>query len=223
MSYSYRNQRESTDFDIQEFFKTIEAKGDSSIEEIKKRIFESDNYPCLTPENLIKKIEILLRKFGTKHTFESNIISFKVNDYFCKISTIEINHKLEEFMKIPPRKYACKIHQFKCIYWKDTEEEYNLLDSEIVYLLFSNLYQYKDWMFKDITLDDLYFSKDSQRFFIKNFRGIVPFKKLCLFNLKYRPSNILYNKDLFILEKDPISYNEALELAPIQRDMEVFK
>lgn len=222
MSY-YLNQKESTDFNISEFLEMIDKKRSLTYEEFKKVISESVSNPYLTPENLIKKIEILLKKFNTKHTLESDIISFKVNDYFCKISTIETNHKLEEFKKIPPHKYECKIHQFKCIYWKDTEEEYNLLDSEVVYLLFSNLYEYKDWMFKDITLDDLYFSKDNQRFFIKNFRGIVPFKKLCLFNLKYKPSNILYNKDLFILEKDPISYDEALELAPIQRDMEVFK
>lgn len=195
----------------------------SDEKEIKKTSFDDPIGFHLEIGDFKKNLDILLKKEKINYITEGNIISFKIKNIFCKISLTEDNQKFETFEKIPPKKYRCFIHKFLCVYWIDEEEEYNLLDSKTLHLLLSSLYEYKEWMFKDLTLDDMYFSKQYKCFFIKDFRNIAPLKKNYLPLLKYTPINILHYKDLFTLGENTVNFEEYLQLSSQKNILEVSK
>lgn len=220
-----RNQiieKNMTNFSIDQFIENSRKKTDNNLiikDSVQKFIIAKP----LEKTEFKKNLSILLKKEKINYITENDIISFKIGNLFCKISLIENNQKFDDFGKIPPQKYRCSIHNFHCIYWIDEEEEYNLLDSKIIHLLLSSLYEYKEWVFKDITLDDIYFSKRHKSFYIKNFRDIIPFKKDCLATLKYVPLHILYYKDLFVFGEETITFDEYLQLSSQKNISEVSK
>lgn len=213
--------KNKNNFTADYFIQVLKKKSDEK--EITKTSFNDPIGLPLEKENFKKNLAIIFKNEKIDYIIDSNIISFKIGKFFCKISLIENDRRFEAFEKIPPQKYKCFIHKFLCIYWIDEEDDYNLLDSETVHLLLSSLYEQKEWMFKKLTLNDMYFSKKYNRFFIKDFRNIVPLKKNYLPSLKYMPINILHYKDLFILGENAINFEEYLQLTSQKEYLEETK
>lgn len=167
----------------------------------------------LSTEDIIKNSEIILKNYNIEYISNDYTISFKLNNWFCRVSKIENNPAIRFFEKVTPKITSILIEKVAIVYWEDEEVEYNLLNIEILYNLFKSLYKYSDYVFEDLTLNDLYFSKKHNRFIIKDFRRIFPLSSSRLSILKYFPENILFNTSLFVLGERPASFNDLLQFS----------
>lgn len=162
-----------------------------------------------------EKFRLFLIYHGVDFCFKNSIFSFKVGNYFFKFSSRTFDCRLEEFMRtIPYGNIFFLGNNLPLIYWQDEEIEYDLLDTNTLYILFESLVSYKNYIFKDLCLEDIYFSKIYGRFFIKNFENFVPVPWLNIPPLQYEPQNILNSKGLFKYGNTEINFNEALSFSP---------
>lgn len=176
-------------------------------------------YHTLSTEDIIKNSEIILKNYNIEYTSNDYIISFKLNNYFCKLSKIENNPAIKYFLK---NKFdlnitSILIEKIAMVYWEDEETEFNLLNINTLYNLFKSLYKYSDYIFEDLTLDDLYFSKNYNQFIIKNFKRIIPVSSSKFSTLKYAPENILSNNSLFVLGEQPASFEDLLQFSDLRK------
>lgn len=171
----------------------------------------------LSPKDIIENSEILLKNYNIEYTSNSYSISFKLNNWFCRLSKVENNSAFRLFNEINSSINFVPLENLSMVYWEDEEVEYNLLNIETLHNLFKSLYRYKNYIFEDLTLNDLYFSKKYNRFIIKDFKRILPASSSKLNILEYLPENILFGKNLFVLGEHPASFKDLLQFSDLKK------
>lgn len=184
---------------------------------IENNIGNINKYSTLSIEDIIKNSEIVLKSYNIKYISNNYSISFKLNNWFCIISKIEDNSAFRFFKQINPWIISVSLEKLSMIYWEDEEVEYNLLNTETLHNLFKSLYEYKNYIFEDLTLNDLYFSKKYNRFIIKDLKRILPTYSSKLKVLEYFPENILFDKNMFVLGEQPISFEDLLQFSDLKK------
>ena len=142
-------------------------------------------------------------KFIIKENYSDSILSEK-DFYICKHKFgFIIIFQLEDldYMKTIYSK-LCSLNlkvnslhynYFSVLIWEDYEEEVNYLDCKILFNLFKDIKAFKNLILKELTLNDIYFSKIHKKFYIKNFSKFILVDNLDISftQLSYNPKFIL--------------------------------
>lgn len=205
-------------------------------------------------QNIEKEIKFFLESKEIKFEKHQNIISFKKENLFFKISSIQNNFNLLFFSQqlyifsnihtdinfitqlqwnqINHTNLPFLFQNFNSFYyfeWQDEEEDKKLIDPHIIYKLFQDLNNaYSRYFIKDLTLNDIYYSKTYNRFIIKDFKTFIPlnipgFKSLNISqNLEFIPKNILFNKCCFKNNEKELTYNEMIDLSTDKSQLQYY-
>lgn len=127
-----------------------------------------------------KDFYIYKHKFGFIIIFEfkdldyMKIIYNKLCDLNLKANTLHYNY-------------------FSILIWEDYEEEVNYLDCKTLHNFFIDISNFKDFIFRKLTLNDIYYSKIHKKFYIKNYSKFILVNNLNLSftQLVYNPKFIL--------------------------------
>ncbi|MGL5964973.1 MAG: hypothetical protein ACRCZR_05865 [Cetobacterium sp.] len=106
-------------------------------------------------------------------------------------------------------------NSFGILVWQDYEKEVNYLDCQTLFNLFRDISIFKDLILKRLSLKDIYYSKLTQKFFIKNFSKFILVNSLNISHnqLTYNPKYILYGDTPFKYINENLDYEKA-ELLP---------
>lgn len=185
-------------------------------------MLKSKNF--LTQLKEIKKfneIKSLLNIREIKYTKneEEKVLSFKYeNSFYIAFSGfLMISDQYSNFIKKLNPKGVISLEGGRGIiyYWEDEEElEVNFLDPNVLYKLFLFMKKIKDIVFFDFSLDDIYFSKQSQEFKLRNYCDNEMIKDIDI-NInfyEYRLKNILFNKSPHIYYEKELDKKKCKEL-----------
>lgn len=97
-------------------------------------------------------------------------------------------------------------------YWKEPSSETTLFSPKLICKLFAFLKHYKSFCFKDLNLENIYFSKKYNQFFFKTIPDYINIQNFPYQNsLSFNPRNILENQPLFSYKNNNISYIEFID------------
>lgn len=184
-------------------------------------MFTNTNF--LTQLKEIKKfdeIKSLLNIREIKYTQNAveKVLSFKYEDifYIAFSKSLMISDQYFNYIKKLNSKDGIYLKGGGIIYyWRDEEElEVNFLDPNILYKLFLFMKKIKDIVFFDLSLDDIYFSKQSQEFKLKNYcyNEMIEDIDININFYEYRLKNILFNKSPHIYYEKELDKKKCEEL-----------
>lgn len=181
-------------------------------------IIDYDNFLCQSLSNINNTSDA---KILIKEKFSTSIIS--ENDFFTcshKFGFIMLFNLDESFFaeKISTKLKNLKLksrlitfNSFFILIWEDYEEEINYLDCKTLCNFFMDISAFKEFIFRKLTLNDIYYSKISKKFYVKNFTKFILTNNLNIsFNeLYYNPKSILHGITPHKYLNDSFDYEKA--------------
>lgn len=158
----------------------------------------------LIKKNCNKYILSEIDFFTYRHNFGFGIL-FRPED------TLYINRIIHTFSSLNIATQIIPNINFILLIWEDDEKEINFLDCNVISKFFIDILSFKNFIFKSLSLKDIYFSSKYNRFIIKNFSKFIYLKDLNISesHLSYNPKNILLRKTLHTYIEEPLTYTRS--------------